>query len=315
MGASVRFRGLLGPEGQGYSPSATHWAPGAQPWMGFSSPWPSSCLVCPTGTAARVGEEPLPWPACPAPGVRLPWAICARRGHLGGDGKCSPQPWPQKPPLWQTDRWACEEMDTPWALTITQCHSPGCSCPGGWPELHLVLTPAASLFPHCQDGNLPSGEAMVRQFLQGQSFFLQEFGKMCSEVGWEPAAPAGAWGWSLPLSDEGQRLWPCCRAVVPVPRGPFPAVLAARHIRLLSAAPTDHAQLWHQALPHPKTELEPGEQLPGEQAPGNQAQSGPGSHLAHTSPSRLIEGPWTSHPTPTQRRHASPRVTQQEGQV
>lgn len=26
---------------------------------------------------------------------------------------------------------------------------------------------------------------MVRQFLQGQNFFLQEFGKMCSEVGWE----------------------------------------------------------------------------------------------------------------------------------
>ncbi|XP_026979455.1 alpha-mannosidase 2C1 isoform X6 [Sagmatias obliquidens] len=35
------------------------------------------------------------------------------------------------------------------------------------------------------DGNLPSGEAMVRQFLQGQSFFLQEFGKMCSEF-WLP---------------------------------------------------------------------------------------------------------------------------------
>ncbi|XP_036074009.1 alpha-mannosidase 2C1 isoform X8 [Rousettus aegyptiacus] len=31
------------------------------------------------------------------------------------------------------------------------------------------------------DGNLPSGEAMVRQFLQGQNFFLQEFGKMCSQ--------------------------------------------------------------------------------------------------------------------------------------
>lgn len=26
---------------------------------------------------------------------------------------------------------------------------------------------------------------MVRQFLQGQNFFLQEFGKVCSEVGWE----------------------------------------------------------------------------------------------------------------------------------
>lgn len=55
----------------------------------------------------------------------------------------------------------------------------------GWPEPlpHLVLTLADSFFPHCQDGNLPSGEAMVRQFLQGQNFFLQEFGKMCSEVG------------------------------------------------------------------------------------------------------------------------------------
>ncbi|XP_055219799.1 alpha-mannosidase 2C1 isoform X5 [Gorilla gorilla gorilla] len=36
------------------------------------------------------------------------------------------------------------------------------------------------------DGNLPSGEAMVRQFLQGQNFFLQEFGKMCSE---DPLSP------------------------------------------------------------------------------------------------------------------------------
>uniref|UniRef100_A0A8C3WA70 Alpha-mannosidase 2C1 n=1 Tax=Catagonus wagneri TaxID=51154 RepID=A0A8C3WA70_9CETA len=35
------------------------------------------------------------------------------------------------------------------------------------------------------DGNLPSGEALVRQFLQGQNFFLQEFGKMCSEF-WLP---------------------------------------------------------------------------------------------------------------------------------
>lgn len=31
---------------------------------------------------------------------------------------------------------------------------------------------------------------MVRQFLQGQNFFLQEFGKMCSEVVWEPAHQA-----------------------------------------------------------------------------------------------------------------------------
>ncbi|XP_075432236.1 alpha-mannosidase 2C1 isoform X2 [Ascaphus truei] len=35
------------------------------------------------------------------------------------------------------------------------------------------------------DGNLPSGESMVRQFLQGQRFFLKEFGKTCTEF-WLP---------------------------------------------------------------------------------------------------------------------------------
>ncbi|XP_044306519.1 alpha-mannosidase 2C1 isoform X2 [Varanus komodoensis] len=35
------------------------------------------------------------------------------------------------------------------------------------------------------DGNLPSGESMVRQFLQGQRFFQQEFGKLCLEF-WLP---------------------------------------------------------------------------------------------------------------------------------
>ena len=33
-----------------------------------------------------------------------------------------------------------------------------------------------------QDGNLPSGESMVRQFLQGQRFFQEQFGWICSEV-------------------------------------------------------------------------------------------------------------------------------------
>ncbi|KAF7224392.1 alpha-mannosidase 2C1 [Nothobranchius furzeri] len=35
------------------------------------------------------------------------------------------------------------------------------------------------------DGNLPSGESMVRQFLQGQRFFNQEFGMLCKEF-WLP---------------------------------------------------------------------------------------------------------------------------------
>ncbi|KAM6351086.1 alpha-mannosidase 2C1 isoform 1-T1 [Alca torda] len=35
------------------------------------------------------------------------------------------------------------------------------------------------------DGNLPSGESMVRQFLQGQQFFQEQFGQICSEF-WLP---------------------------------------------------------------------------------------------------------------------------------
>ncbi|KAM9753087.1 alpha-mannosidase 2C1 [Menidia menidia] len=35
------------------------------------------------------------------------------------------------------------------------------------------------------DGNLPSGESMVRQFLEGQRFFIQEFGLHCKEF-WLP---------------------------------------------------------------------------------------------------------------------------------
>ena len=35
------------------------------------------------------------------------------------------------------------------------------------------------------DGNIPSGESMVRQFLLGQRFFEREFGKKCTEF-WLP---------------------------------------------------------------------------------------------------------------------------------
>lgn len=78
-------------------------------------------------------------------------------------------------------------MGATWALAVIRAQSLA-SDGVGCPEL-LPIPPGADpgrlAFPHCQDGNLPSGEAMVRQFLQGQNFFLQEFGKMCSEVGWE----------------------------------------------------------------------------------------------------------------------------------
>ncbi|XP_035191627.1 alpha-mannosidase 2C1 isoform X3 [Oxyura jamaicensis] len=49
--------------------------------------------------------------------------------------------------------------------------------PRAWLGSRDVLCP--------QDGNLPSGEAMVRQFLQGQRFFREQFGRICSEF-WLP---------------------------------------------------------------------------------------------------------------------------------
>nr|KAF6387832.1 mannosidase alpha class 2C member 1 [Myotis myotis] len=56
------------------------------------------------------------------------------------------------------------------------------------------------IFACSQDGNLPSGEALVRQFLQGQNFFLQEFGKMCLEF-WLP----NTFGYSAQLSQIMRR--------------------------------------------------------------------------------------------------------------
>uniref|UniRef100_A0A5F4W1E1 Glycoside hydrolase family 38 central domain-containing protein n=1 Tax=Callithrix jacchus TaxID=9483 RepID=A0A5F4W1E1_CALJA len=73
------------------------------------------------------------------------------------------------------------------------------ACSQGWVGLSARCSPSGAdlcclPLPSLQDGNLPSGEAMVRQFLEGQNFFLQEFGKMCSEF-WLP----GTFGYSAQL--------------------------------------------------------------------------------------------------------------------
>ncbi|KYO21285.1 alpha-mannosidase 2C1 [Alligator mississippiensis] len=54
------------------------------------------------------------------------------------------------------------------------------------------------------DGNLPSGESMVRQFLQGQRFFQEQFGKLCTEF-WLP----DTFGYSaqLPQLMRGCGIW------------------------------------------------------------------------------------------------------------
>lgn len=94
----LRSWGLLTPEEEGSSPpSAAHWPQMLRPGCGPCHSCPSMGPICPTGTAARVGKEPLPWPICPAPGVRLPRAVCACGGHLGGDGKCHLQPLSLRP--------------------------------------------------------------------------------------------------------------------------------------------------------------------------------------------------------------------------
>lgn len=81
---------------------------------------------------------------------------------------------------------------------------------------------------------------------------------------------------------------------LPCPRGPFPTVLAPRHIRLLSTAPPDHAQLRHPALPDPKTELELGELLPGEQTSGG---PGPPRDLVSALTLAALPSPYLQHHT------------------
>lgn len=46
----------------------------------------------------------------------------------------------------------------------------------------LMMPVATAALSSLQDGNLPSGESMVRQFLEGQRFFQEEFGVHCKEV-------------------------------------------------------------------------------------------------------------------------------------
>lgn len=47
-------------------------------------------------------------------------------------------------------------------------------------SLCVVLVNSSLLL--MQDGNIPSGESFVRQFLLGQIFFKKEFGNYCKEV-------------------------------------------------------------------------------------------------------------------------------------
>ncbi|XP_037601449.1 alpha-mannosidase 2C1 isoform X3 [Cebus imitator] len=74
-------------------------------------------------------------------------------------------------------------IDTAWLWPFKETVR---KCARSWvTALQLMERNPEFIFACSQDGNLPSGEAMVRQFLQGQNFFLQEFGKMCSEF-WLP---------------------------------------------------------------------------------------------------------------------------------
>lgn len=101
--------------------------------------------------------------------------------------------WPGPPWAWLGTSTGCSHAQFILeSLALTFCHVAALAS-----QLELTRHP----LPCPQDGNLPSGEAMVRQFLEGQKFFLQEFGRHCSEVGQKPphrAEPAGQLGqWVL----------------------------------------------------------------------------------------------------------------------
>jgi len=50
------------------------------------------------------------------------------------------------------------------------------------PNLVVEAVMICYIYAVTQDGNIPSGESFVRQFLLGQRYFLKEFGCHCTEV-------------------------------------------------------------------------------------------------------------------------------------
>lgn len=107
------------------------------------------------------------------------------------------------------------------------------------------------VFP-CQDGNLPSGESMVRQFLEGQRFFHQEFGIHCKEV--ESSRD------NLCKHNSA----PCVKFAVFISFLKkmlnliflFSSVLATRYVWLLSPTSANNAGLWHLQFLDTEAQLE-----------------------------------------------------------
>lgn len=46
---------------------------------------------------------------------------------------------------------------------------------------HILFMPK-KILSLSQDGNIPSGESFIRQFVVGQNFYQKEFGQVCQEV-------------------------------------------------------------------------------------------------------------------------------------
>lgn len=119
----------------------------------------------------------------------------------------------------------------------------------------FILSHSNHYISALKDGNLPSGESMVRQFLEGQRFFNQEFGIYCKEVGFfintsktlhDLLLTNGCYYcyyYNIMMSDY------CSK------------VLASRYIRILCPASTNHAGMWHFQFSDPEAELEFGQHL------------------------------------------------------
>lgn len=102
-----------------------------------------------------------------------------------------------------------------------------------------------------QDGNLPSGESMVRQFLEGQRFFHQEFGMYCKEVNIRTHLPNLS---SSPRAMSAAFMYILiflCALLV----------LVARYLWLLCTASSNNAGLWHFLFLDTKAQLEPGQHI------------------------------------------------------
>ena len=125
-----------------------------------------------------MGQGQLPWPVCQDQGLRQGGTIYPCGGYLGRNGKS----YRPKSEMFLIAQSTCT-LFQPKKKDRKQ-HQFGSTLLQNSCDLYVFLLMLICDFvvDYQQDGNVPSGESFVRQFLYGQRFFMKEFGQKCTEV-------------------------------------------------------------------------------------------------------------------------------------